>query len=101
MATPRFYSIVKGSNGVANATNTAILAGNVAIFTIGANTLFRITATAGVNIRFGDASITTATANDLYLPPNLPEIFDSGNTVKIAVFAVANATVNVTLLARS
>jgi len=101
MATPLFYPIVKGSDGVANATTTAITAGAVATFTVNPNTLFRITGTTGINVRFGDSSITTATANDMYIPANLPEIFDSGNATTIAVYAVANSSVNVTLLARS
>lgn len=101
MATPLVFPIVKGSDSVANGVTTSIGSGTVATFTVNPNTLFRITATTAINVRFGDASITTATAQDLQIPANTPEIFDSGNATTIAVFAVATASVNVVLLARS
>lgn len=101
MATQLIFPIIKGSDGVANATTTAVGAGTVVTFTVNPNTLFRITGTTGINVRFGDSSITTATAQDMYIPANLPEIFDSSNATTIAVYAVAASSVNVTLLARS
>lgn len=101
MATQLIFPIVKGSDGVANGTTTSVGSGTSSVFTVNPNTLFRITATVGINVRFGDASITTATANDLYIPANTPEIFDSGNATSIAVFAAATSSVNVVLLARS
>jgi hypothetical protein len=101
MATPVVYPIVRGSDALASGVTTAVGTGAVGIFTVNPNTLFRIVATTPVNVRFGTSAITTATAQDMYIPANVPEIFDSGSATTIAVFAVAAASVNVVLLSRT
>lgn len=102
MSTPLSYQIHQGSNTTASATNTSIGTGAIGLFTIGKNVIFRIVASTPVNIRFGDSAITTATASDVLVPANLPEFFDMGaNLTTIAVFAVAAAVVNISIVSRT
>jgi hypothetical protein len=101
MATPLCHQIYQGSDSTATGTTYAIGGGTVQLVTIGKNVIFRLTATTPVNIRFGDASLTTATANDLYVPANLPEFFDMGsNLTTIAIYAAAASSVNICLRSR-
>jgi hypothetical protein len=103
MATPLFYQIhSNSSDSVASGITTAITTGAVATFTIGPNKIFRIVATTPVNVRFGDSNITTATAQDVYIPANYVEFFDMGtNLTTIAVFAAAASSVNVSIVSRT
>jgi hypothetical protein len=102
MATPLFYQIHQGSDSTPSGSTTAIGTGAIAVITIGQNTIFRLIATTPVNIRFGNSSITTATAQDLLVPANLPEFFDMGtNLTTIAVYAPAASSVNISLVSRT
>lgn len=58
---------------------------------IGHNQLVRFVATGPVNVRFGSA-LTTATAADVYLPANFPEIFDMGRGHEQVMFYNSGAT---------
>lgn len=74
MAVVKFFPIISNSPG-----NALILsAGQSQAITIGNRVLVRIVSTQGVNIRFG-SSVASASASDMYLPPNTPEIFDMGD----------------------
>lgn len=101
MSTPLSYQIHSGSNGNAGATNTSIGTGTVATFAFGPNTILRIVASTPVNIRFGTAAITVATANDILIPANVPEFFDMGGNTGIAIFAVATSVVNISVVSRT
>lgn len=101
MATPLFFEIHHGSNGVASATTTAIGIGAISVFQIGQNNIVRIVATTAVNVRFGDTNITTATAQDVLVPANTVQYFDMGTSVAIAVFAVAASSVNISIVSRT
>lgn len=102
MATPVFFQIHQGSDSVASGTTYVMGTGATQVVSIGKNNIFRITATTGVNIRFGDSSITTATANDVYVPGNMPpEFFDMGNMTTIAILAVAASNVNISIVSRT
>lgn len=104
MATQLIFPIVKGSDSLACGVTQTVAGTSVATFTVNPNTLFRIVTTGAiVAVRFGDSSINTATINDLFVLPSIPEIFDSGNATTIAVYNISNisTSVNVVLLARS
>jgi hypothetical protein len=102
MATPLCYQIHQGSDTTASGSTTAIGAGATVVIPIGQNQIFRLIASTPVNIRFGDSSLTTATANDVLVPANLPEFFDMGtNLSTIAIFAVAAASVNISIVSRT
>ena len=57
--------------------------------------LFRIAVSLPVTIRFGTTTnLTTATATDIYIPANTPEIFDMGHINNaICIYAFNAATV--------
>lgn len=94
MASLKFFPII--SNAPGNAI--VLTAGQSQNVTIGQRVLIRLVANQGVNIRFGSSqtTVTTATAADMYLPPNAAEIFDMGDqndTISIYNSSTASATV--------
>jgi hypothetical protein len=101
MATPLFIPIFRGSDSGTGSSTTAIGTGAVGVFQLGNNVVIRVVATVAVNIRFGDSSITTATAQDIYLPANTVELFDMGTNTAIAVFAAAASSFNLSIVSRT
>ena len=82
MAVFKFYPVAPTGTGT---SANVIYAGTLAAagtqtITVGKNNLFRIVASQPITIRFGVAgTITAAGAGDIYIPGNMPEIFDMGN----------------------
>lgn len=87
-----FQIIAQGGPSVASGASVAVAATSVsAAVAVGHNQLVRLVATGPVNVRFGSA-LTTATANDVYLPANFPEIFDMGRGHEQVMFYNPGAT---------
>jgi hypothetical protein len=105
MSTPLCYPIIsEGNDSTANGKTLTLATGAVStpIF-IGKNHLFRIISSSPVNIRFGDATLTTATADDVQTSAGMPEIFDMGsNKDYIVLFngGSGDATVNIVVVSR-
>ena len=87
IATPIFYQVVtNGTNTKANGASQAISITTIGTpITLGHNVLVRLVATSPMFVRFASAGATTATANDIYLPANVPEIFDMGRYNEVIV----------------
>jgi len=102
MSTPLSYQIHQGSDTTPSGTTIAVGAGLSVTFKVNKNNIFRVICSTPINIRFGDDSITTATADDVLVPANLPEFFDMGtNLSTIAIFAVAASSVNISICSRT
>lgn len=100
MATFKFYPVVPAGNGGTNViyAGTLASAGTQSV-TTGNNMLIRIVGSQPLSVRFGSiGNSPVATATDIYIPGNTPEIFDMGqfnNVVSIYSFAAGNiVTVN-------
>lgn len=99
MAVQTFFPIISNSPGNAVTLTTTqhqeIVLGN--------RVLFRIVSTQGVNVRFS-ADGSTASASDMYLPANTPQIFDMGdqnNTISIYNSSASTATVWVNAVSKA
>lgn len=91
MATLKFFPIISNYPGNAITLNNA----QTQSVTIGNRVLVRIVSNQGVNIRFSTGA-QTPTAADMYLPPNMPEIFEMGDmndTINIYNSSAAVATI--------
>lgn len=102
MAVLQFYPVASASVGTAAAplySNTLGAAGNSVNITTGFDMLIRIVASGPIAIRFGaSATLTNAGTGDIYIPANIPDIWDMGhlnNAINIYSFN-ASTVVNVT-----
>lgn len=102
MATQLFYPVPAVTSGNASATTYAVTAGGTQAVVVGHNNFVRIVGTTAINVRFGPTGTVTATANDIYLPANVVEIFDMGRHANdICIYAVANSSVNVAIISKN
>ena len=88
MATLQFYAIPpSGDNTQVIGAGSQIVPATTAgtPITIGHNVLVRLVASAAMNIRFGKTGVTSAGATDIYLAPNVPEIWDMGRYNEVIV----------------
>lgn len=99
MASLKFFPVISNAPGsVVNLTN-----GQTQSITLGQRVLVRIVANQGVNIRFSTGA-QTPTGSDMYLPPNVAEIFDLGDqndTINIYNSSAAAATIWVNAVTRT
>lgn len=97
MAVPYFHQVAPQGNGSNNTIYNGTLAAsaNSGVITTGNNMLIRVIASLPITIRFGTATnLSAATAADIYIPPNRPEIFDMGYINNaISIFALSAGTI--------
>jgi hypothetical protein len=102
MAVFDFIQVAPAGNGTAANTIYAATLGSTAnsgVITTGFDMIIRVVCSQASTIRFGpSASLTAATATDIYLPANVPYIVDMGhqnNAISIYSTAANNiVTVN-------
>ncbi len=101
MAVQIFYPVIPASLGTASNTiysATLGAAANSGVINTGPDMIIRVAASGPITIRFGAAAtITAATASDMYIPSGVVQIFDMGHLNNaIWIFSV-NAATSVTV----
>lgn len=99
MALLKFYPVAPAGNGSTNVIYSGTLASgaNSGVITTGADMLIRVTSTQPITIRFGTvANLATnaATATDILIPANIPDILDMGHqNTAISIYAFNDDTI--------
>jgi hypothetical protein len=97
MAVPSFIQVVPAGNGGTNTLYAATLGANAnsGVQVAGNDNIIRISASLPITVRFGpSATLSAATATDIYIPANSPEIFDLGHINNaFSIFAFQASTV--------
>lgn len=103
MALQTFVPVMpSGSNVTPCGGRTVLIAGLNTVLVVGHNNILRLTPDVNVNIRFGPATLTTATALDYFIPAGKSEIIDMGQTNEaMVVFAGGIGNLYYTILSRS
>jgi hypothetical protein len=100
MATPVFYQVAPTGNGNNNTIYAGTLAAsaNSGTQTTGNDMIIRVIASQPITIRFGTvANLSAATATDIYIAPNVAEIFDMGHLNNAICIYAFNASTVVTV----
>lgn len=97
MAVLDFIQVAPAGNGGNNTLYAATLGAgaNSGVITTGLDMIIRIAASGAICVRFGpSASLTAATATDIYVPANTPYVVDMGHINNaISIYAIAASTV--------
>lgn len=100
MAIPTIFPVP----GKTTALASLAASGTSAEVPVGINGLVRIVSNQGVNVRFGPAGTNAASAADLYIPANNPQIFDLAEQYASLCFfnsSAAAALIWITTLSRN
>jgi hypothetical protein len=99
MAVAKFYQVAPSGNGSTNTIYADTLAAGAdsGVVTTGPDMLIRVIGSLPITIRFGTTANLAgnpATATDIFIPANTPEIFDMGHyNSAISIYTFQNGTV--------